>query len=59
MLIAIDGQPIVNAHDVLESVARLPPGQLAKLSLIRRGKMLEAVTQIAQRPLPGNNTPQE
>ncbi|MDP5240655.1 trypsin-like peptidase domain-containing protein [Uliginosibacterium sp. 31-16] len=58
VLTAIDGQPIVNAHGVLESVARLPPGQLAKLSLIRRGKTLEAVTQIAQRPLPGNS-PQE
>ncbi|GAB2882012.1 Do family serine endopeptidase [Uliginosibacterium flavum] len=52
VLTAIDGQAITDAHGVLESVARLPPGQLAKLSLIRRGKTLETVAHIAQRPLP-------
>jgi Do/DeqQ family serine protease len=52
VLTAIDSKQVTNAHTVLETVAALPPGQLAKAALIRNGKPLEAVLQIAQRPLP-------
>ncbi|PLK49717.1 Do family serine endopeptidase [Uliginosibacterium sp. TH139] len=52
VLIALDGKAINNAHGVLETVASLPPGQLAKAAIIRKGKTMEAVLQIAQRPLP-------
>jgi len=52
VLVAIDSKSVVNAHGVLETVAALPPGQLVKATLIRNGKPLEAVIQIAQRPLP-------
>jgi serine protease DegS/serine protease DegQ len=55
VLTAINGTAVVNAHGVLESIAKLPPGQLATLDLIRRGKPLEAVAHIAQRPLPNGN----
>jgi len=51
VLTAIDGKPIDNAHGVLETVA--------KLSLIRRGKTLEAVAQIGQRPLPSSSAGSE
>jgi Do/DeqQ family serine protease len=52
VLLAIDGKPINDAHGVLENVASLPPGQLAKATIMRNGKKMEAVLQIAQRPLP-------
>ncbi|MEN3109893.1 trypsin-like peptidase domain-containing protein [Uliginosibacterium paludis] len=52
LLIAIDGKPINNAHGVLENVAALPPGQLAKATILRNGKKMEPVVQVAQRPLP-------
>lgn len=52
VLVAIDNKSVVNAHGVLETVASLPPGQLVRATLIRNGKSLEAVIQIAQRPLP-------
>lgn len=52
VLIAIDGKPINDSHGVLENVASLPPGQLAKATILRNGKKMEAVLQIAQRPLP-------
>lgn len=51
VLISIDGSPISTAHKVLEKVASLPPGHLVRVGLIRNGKQLEAVIQIAQRPL--------
>jgi len=54
VLVAIDNKSVVNAHGVLETVASLPPGQLVRATLIRNGKSLEAVIQIAQRPLPTN-----
>lgn len=52
VLTTIDGKPVDSAHSVLETVAALPPGRLAKSTLIRNGKPLEAILQIAQRPLP-------
>lgn len=52
LLVAIDDKPINNAHGVLESVAALPPGQLAKATIMRNGKKMEPVVQVAQRPLP-------
>ncbi len=54
VLVAIDSKSVVNAHSVLETVASQPPGQLVRATLIRNGKSLEAVIQIAQRPLPTN-----
>jgi serine protease DegS/serine protease DegQ len=54
VLVAIDNKSVINAHGVLETVASLPPGQLVRATLIRNGKSLEAVIQIAQRPLPTN-----
>ncbi len=51
VLVELDGKAISNAHGVLETVAALPPGQLAKASILRKGKAMETVLQIAQRPM--------
>ncbi|KAF7598032.1 MAG: 2-alkenal reductase [Candidatus Dactylopiibacterium carminicum] len=54
VLVSINGEEISDARAVLKRVAALPPGQLAKIGLIRNGKTLETVLQIGQRPLPTN-----
>jgi len=52
VLQSIDGKTVSNAHAVLEEVAKLPPGRLVKLALIRRGKPVEGTVQVARRPIP-------
>ncbi|MBK9220113.1 MAG: trypsin-like peptidase domain-containing protein [Uliginosibacterium sp.] len=52
VLVSIDGAAVNTPHGVLEGVAKLPPGRLVKLALVRRGKLLEATVQVARRPIP-------
>ena len=52
VVLSIDSKPIRDPHAVLEGVAALPPGRLVKLSLLRRGKAVEATVQIGRRPIP-------
>ncbi len=54
VLVSINGEAVNDARSVLKRVAALPPGQLAKVELMRSGKKLEAVLQIGQRPIPSS-----
>ncbi|MDQ7988423.1 MAG: Do family serine endopeptidase [Candidatus Dactylopiibacterium sp.] len=53
MLVTIDGKRVEDSRGVLADVAALPPGQLARMAILRNGKRMEAVVQVAQRPLAG------
>ncbi|MDX8386458.1 MAG: Do family serine endopeptidase [Gallionella sp.] len=52
ILVEIDGTPIIGWSSMLETVANLPPGQIASIKLIRAGKSLSLPVEIGKRPIP-------
>lgn len=52
VLIAINGQPIKDVRGLLNQVAQINPGNQAKLTVLRKNKELELITQIGKRPRP-------
>lgn len=46
----IDGKPCTDPQSLLEAIAKLPPGQLARLRFWRQGQTVETNVQISRRP---------
>lgn len=51
VLTAIDKQPIEDPQRMLESIARLAPGEHARFTLMRGGKRYQADVRIGRRPM--------
>ncbi len=54
ILVAVDDRSIVDTVTMLDSIARLKPGSLAKLKLLRRKEELDLSVKVASRPKPGS-----
>ena len=54
ILVAVDGRSIVDTVTMLDSIARLKPGAIAKLKLLRRKEELDLSVKVAARPRPGS-----
>lgn len=54
ILVAVDDRSIVDTVTMLDSIARLKPGSIAKLKLLRRKEELELPVKVAARPKPGS-----
>ncbi len=57
ILIAVDGHPITDTITMLDAIARLKPGNVAKLKLLRKRDELDLPVKVASRPKAG--PPQE
>lgn len=52
VLLAIEGKPITNAHTMLETVAKLHPGDTVKMRLRRGARELDVRLTVGTRPKP-------
>ncbi len=50
VLLKVNGEPVGNARETINRIARLKPATQAELVLVRNGKRLELSAQIQQRP---------
>ncbi len=57
ILIAVDGHPITDTITMLDAIARLKPGNVAKLKLLRKRDEIDLSVKVAARPKAG--PPQE
>jgi serine protease DegQ len=58
ILVAVEGKPVGDSSDMLNLVAALQPGKLAKLSLMRAGRPVEAKLTVGKRPRPAREARQ-
>ena len=54
ILVAVDGQPIVDTITMLDAIARLKPGSDAKLKLWRKAEEIDVSVKVAARPKAGS-----
>ncbi|AUM00740.1 MAG TPA: Do family serine endopeptidase [Pseudothauera hydrothermalis] len=55
VLLEVDGRKVSDTKNMLEMVAALPPGHIARFSLLRGGRLLELDVEVGRRPpLPRN-----
>ncbi len=52
VLMSVGGQPVKDAQVMLDLIAALTPGEVARFGLVRGGKPLEASVTIGRRPKP-------
>jgi serine protease Do len=49
-VLAVNGERVETANALVRGVAAIPPGQTARLSVLREGRALEITAQIGRRP---------
>ena len=52
ILISIDGHPINDWNAMLDTVANLPPGDIAVVKLVRNGTEFDSKVKVGKRPIP-------
>jgi serine protease Do len=52
VITAVDGARISNNRELVRGISAIPPGQNARLSLIREGRVMEITVQVGRRPPP-------
>ena len=50
VLIAVNGNPIKDVRSLLNQIAQISPGNVAKLTILRKGKEMELTAQTGERP---------
>jgi serine protease Do len=53
VITAVDGARISNNRELVRGISAIPPGQNARLSLMREGRVMEITVQVGRRPSPG------
>lgn len=52
VLLAVDGQPILDARSTMSEIASIPPGTSLPLTIVRSGERMELTLEVGERPLP-------
>ena len=52
VLIAVNGNPVKDVRSLLNQIAQIPPGNDAKLAILRKGKEMELTAKTGKRPKP-------
>ena len=52
VLIAVNGNPVKDVRSLLNQIAQIPPGNDAKLAILRKGKEIELTAKTGKRPKP-------
>ncbi len=52
VILTINGQPVVNTPGMLAQIAQLPPGTVAKVRVLRKGREAEFDVTVGERPPP-------
>jgi serine protease Do len=52
VITAVDGARISNNRELVRGISAIPPGQNARLSLMREGRVMEITVQVGRRPPP-------
>lgn len=52
VLLAVDGQPILDARTAMSDIASIPPGTSLPLTIVRSGERMEMTLEVGERPLP-------
>lgn len=52
VLLAVDGQPILDARSTMSEIASIPPGTPLPLTIVRSGERMEMTLEVEERPLP-------
>ncbi|BBI61128.1 hypothetical protein HSBAA_24340 [Vreelandella sulfidaeris] len=52
VLLAVDGQPILDARSTMSEIASIPPGTSLPLTIVRSGERMEMTLEVGERPLP-------
>jgi len=52
VLIAVNGNPVKDVRSLLNQIAQIPPGNDAKLAILRKGKEIELIAKTGKRPKP-------
>lgn len=52
VLLAVDGQPILDARSAMSEIASIPPGTSLPLTIVRSGERMEMTLEVGERPLP-------
>jgi len=52
VLIAVNGNPVKDVRSLLNQIAQIPPGNDAKLTILRKGKEMELTAKTGKRPKP-------
>ena len=52
VITAVDGARVSNNRELVRGISAIPPGQNARLSLMREGRVMEITVQVGRRPPP-------
>ena len=52
VLIAVNGNPVKDVRSLLNQIAQIPPGNDAKLAILRKGQEMELTAKTGKRPKP-------
>jgi serine protease DegQ len=52
VLQSVNGKEVNSSSDLLETISAVPPGETAKLGILRQGTRLELNVKVEQRPAP-------
>lgn len=52
VLLAVDGQPILDARTTMSDIASIPPGTSLPLTVVRSGERIKMTLEVGERPLP-------
>lgn len=52
VLLAVDGQPILDARATMSEIASIPPGTSLPLTIVRSGERMNMTLEVGERPLP-------
>ena len=51
VLLAVDGEPILDARSTMSEIASIPPGTSLPLTIVRSGERMEMTLEVGERPL--------
>ncbi|WP_346798875.1 Do family serine endopeptidase [Halomonas sp. Bachu 37] len=57
VLLALDGQTILDARSTMSDIASIPPGTMLPLTIVRDGERIELTLEVGERPLPAFTPP--
>lgn len=59
VLLAVDGQPILDARATMSEIASIPPGTSLPLTIVRSGERMNMTLEVGERPLPAVTNDEE
>ena len=52
VLLAVDGQPVLDARATMSSIAAIKPGTRLPVTIVRNGERKDLTLEVAERPIP-------